>query len=311
MISAKSSVLAILLLFGLGCGGEREAEERATEAPATPSRPLSVYVVNYPLAYFAERIGGDQVRVELPAPPDVDPAYWRPEAEAIAKYQGADLILLNGAGYAGWIELASLPQSRLVDTSVAFVDQLIPLESGPVHSHGPQGEHTHTGFAFTTWLDPTLAARQAVAVAEALSEARPEEAEAFRLALEELEADLGELDKRSSAVWSQLSDQPVLFSHPVYQYVERRYSLNGRSLHWEPEEAPSEDGWRELETLVEGHPARWMIWEDEPLAATRERLEGMGIGVLLLRSAANEPVAGDLVTNMEDDLASIQAALGV
>ena len=30
--------------------------------------PLKIYAVNYPLKYFAERIGGDQVRAALPAP---------------------------------------------------------------------------------------------------------------------------------------------------------------------------------------------------------------------------------------------------
>jgi hypothetical protein len=41
--------------------------------------PLNVYVVNYPLKYFAERIGGEHVKVEFPAPADVDPAYWNPD----------------------------------------------------------------------------------------------------------------------------------------------------------------------------------------------------------------------------------------
>ena len=37
---------------------------------------LIVYTVNYPLYYFAERIGGEYIQVVLPAPPDVDPAFW-------------------------------------------------------------------------------------------------------------------------------------------------------------------------------------------------------------------------------------------
>ena len=49
--------------------------------------PLSVYVVNYPLQYFAERIGGPDVRVVFPAPADGDPAFWKPSPEQIAAYQ--------------------------------------------------------------------------------------------------------------------------------------------------------------------------------------------------------------------------------
>jgi zinc transport system substrate-binding protein len=61
---------------------------------------LTAYVVNYPLKYFAERIAGDHAKVVFPAPSEGDPAYWMPDAETVAAYQKADLILLNGANYA-------------------------------------------------------------------------------------------------------------------------------------------------------------------------------------------------------------------
>ena len=38
---------------------------------------LSVYVVNYPLKYFAERIAGEHATVILPVPAGNDPAFWR------------------------------------------------------------------------------------------------------------------------------------------------------------------------------------------------------------------------------------------
>ena len=89
------------------------------------AEPLDVYTVNYPLAYFAERIGGDRVRVSFPAPAEVDPAFWRPNADTIRRYQQADLVLLNGAGYARWVAHVSLPRRRSVDTSRAFRERWI------------------------------------------------------------------------------------------------------------------------------------------------------------------------------------------
>ena len=95
--------LVVLVQIGLltlvDCG--RSGPESAPEAPAEPTaaqttEALSVYTVNYPLQYLAERIGGDLVEVIFPAPDDVDPAYWAPSPEEIAGYQQADLILLNG-----------------------------------------------------------------------------------------------------------------------------------------------------------------------------------------------------------------------
>ena len=141
------SLLPFLLAFlPTACGSTEDGEEGA----AASSGPLLVYAVNHPLACMAERIGGEAVQVEFPAPADEDPAYWSPAPEVVLRYQEADLILCNGAGYAGWLERASLPASRTVDTSAAVAERLIGLEEAVTHAHGPEGEHSHTGTAFTT-----------------------------------------------------------------------------------------------------------------------------------------------------------------
>ncbi|KPK50972.1 MAG: hypothetical protein AMJ63_13415, partial [Myxococcales bacterium SG8_38_1] len=69
---------------------------------------LVVYAVNYPLQYFAQRIAGEFAEVVMPVPPDMDPAFWQPDAAIIGDFQRADLILLNGAGYAKWVSRVSL-----------------------------------------------------------------------------------------------------------------------------------------------------------------------------------------------------------
>ena len=270
---------------------------------------LSVYVVNYPLQYFAERIGGESVKVVFPAPADEDPAYWSPDPDVIAAYQGADLILLNGAGYAAWVQRASLPDARLVDTSAGFRDQLIPLEEGVTHSHGPQGAHTHTGNAFTTWLDPSLAILQARAVRDAFAKTRPDRDAAFQQGFEALEADLRDLDQRLTSAAAAIGDTPLLFSHPVYQYLIRRYGLNAHSVHWEPDQAPTDAMWRELEELTAAHPARWMVWEGEPADETVKRLETMGLGSLVYTPSANTPGEGDFLSVMRENAAGLDRSL--
>ena len=101
---------------------------------------LRIYTVNYPLAYFAERVGGDLVKGALPVPQDVDPAFWNPSAEEVAAFQAADLILLNGATYAKWVPKVTLPRSRLVDTSASFADRYILIEDAATGRHG-RGRH--------------------------------------------------------------------------------------------------------------------------------------------------------------------------
>jgi len=306
-------VLAILVLFACSPNGPSgESGTDGTPAPSSPyaPTPLVVYTTNYPLAYFAERIGGEQVEVSFPAPADVDPAYWAPDPEVIADYQQADLILLNGAGYEKWLERASLPASKIVDTSVGVETSYVPLNEGVVHTHGPEGEHSHKGWAFTTWLDPMIAIAQAQAIRDALSELRPEAAADFRVAFEGLQADLLVLDAQLVEVGADFGDRPVLFSHPVYQYLDEHLGLNGESVHWEPGEMPTEEMWGVLATLLQSHPAELMVWEGEPLEAVKSRLAGMGIQSVVYNPCGNAPESGNYGSVMLQNLANLQAVAG-
>ena len=257
---------------------------------------LVVYSVNYPLAWLAERIGGEGVAVTLPAPAGVDPAFWTPDAETVAAYQGADLILLNGAGYARWVSRASLPRSRIVDTTAAFADRWISIEEASTHGHGPEGEHTHQGWALTTWLDPTLAIEQGRAITEALVTALPEDEVAIRARLEQVVRELTALDSRLAAAANLLDGALLLVSHPVYQYLVARYRLGARALHWEPDENPSASEWAALEALLVEHPARVLLWEAEPLSKTRARLETLGVKSLVYDPCADAPENGDYLS---------------
>jgi zinc transport system substrate-binding protein len=269
---------------------------------------IDVYVVNYPLKYFAQRIGGDRVSVTLPVPRGRDPAFWAPRPEIVAGYQAADLILLNGAAYARWTATATLPPSRLVDTSRTFADRLIPA-GAVTHSHGLEGAHAHGDLAFTTWLDLDQAAAQARAVLHALSRRAPAHEAEFERRFRALAAELGELDARLLSAAQGGGDGPLLASHPVYQYLARRYGLNLQSLHWEPSQVPAEQEWAQLEALLESHPARWMIWEDEPDPRSARRLAALGIRSLVFSPCAGEPARGDFLTVMRANVEALLAAL--
>jgi zinc transport system substrate-binding protein len=243
--------------------------------------------------------------VSFPAPADVDPAYWSPAPEIISEYQQADLILANGAGYAAWLANATLPRSHVVDTTAAVRERLIPIESAVTHTHGPTGDHSHGGTAFTTWLDFDLAVEQARAILEAVVSARPQHEADFRTAFAALESDLKELDSSLQEFSDQFGKESVLFSHPVYQYFERAYNLSGFSVHWEPDEVPEEAQWRELQTVLQHYPATIMIWEAKPLSVTRRRLQELGVDSLVFAPGGNRPAEGDLLDLMREGIASL------
>ena len=275
---------------------------------AAAAPPLNVHVVNYPLKYFAERIGGDHVRVHFPVPADIDPAYWLPRIKDIANYQQADLILLNGAGYAKWTRKVTLPRSKMVDTSKAFKDRYIVMEEAVTHSHGAEGEHAHESTAFTVWLDFELAAGQARAVAKAFIRKRPDLKATFSANLAGLEKDLSGLDGELKRLVSNNPSRPLLGSHPVYHYLARRYGLNMRSVHWEPGEVPDDRQMMELHGLLKDHPAQWMVWEGAPVAASADRLETIGIHSLVFDPCANTPASGDFLSIMRQNIDNLKAA---
>lgn len=281
----------------------------AVAAVSAAAGPLRIYTVNYPLQYFTERIAGPHAEVVLPAPPGVDPAFWLPDAAVINQYQGADLVLLNGAGYARWMGRATLPRSRLVDTSAGFREDYLAGQPAVTHSHGPGGEHAHTATAFTTWLDFSLAARQAAAIRDAVGRLRPELRQEVEENFAALERDLLTLARQAQALGLQAEGMPMLASHPVYQYLAGAYGLNLRSVHWEFDQTPDGEQWAELEALLRRHPARIMLWEGAPRAGVAERLQSLGIRSVVFEPAANRPGRGDWLSVMRANLARLEDAL--
>jgi len=275
-----------MLLWLAACQptGENSASPVA-KRPAEARLPV-VYAVSYPLAWMAEQLGGGLVEVVFPVPTAVDPAHWQPSPEMVLEYQDADLVLANGANYAGWIRFASLSPGKLVYTTRGLGERLLP--AGEVtHSHGPGGAHEHGGAASHTWLDPTLAGEQARIVAETLTQLVPQSAAEFERRLDQLVAELDGLDRAMSRFFSAPPPVQIFYSHPVYQYLDARFHLHGHAFNWEPEIEPDEAEWRKLEAAVDRSRITLMLWEAAPLDSVAARLHAMEVRPIVFETGAN------------------------
>lgn len=278
-----------------------------TAAPSASGKPR-VLSVNYPLHAFATRLAGDAIEAVFPAPADEDPAFWQPDDAALATFQQADLILLNGATYAKWTDKASLPTSRSVNSSAAFKDRFIQIEDSAPHSHGPAGEHSHAGTAFTTWIDLSQAVQQADSVRAALTRLLPDQAASLDERFAALKAELEALDARLLKVGERLARAPLVASHPVYHYWARRYGFNLQSVLWEPETVPDAKAMTELQALLAKHPAKWMIWEGEPAGESVAKLAALGLQSVVFDPCGNRPEQGDFFTVMAANVAALEKA---
>ena len=300
--------LSWVVLQNLGLSAPHLVAQRPTPGVQTPAHAKKrVAVVNYPLQYFTKRIAGDRVEVFFPVPRAEDPAFWKPQDKDIEAYQAADLILLNGAEYEKWLPAAVLPLTRQVVTSQAFADRYVTNGEVVTHSHGPQGMHSHGLIDFNTWMDPQQAMLQAQSIRDELARLLPEAAKDFDTNLRALQKDLAELDATLQQASAPLGSSPLLGSHPVYQYAARRYGWNLKSVHWEPDEMPSNAEWQSFEKLHLDHPGKIMLWEEAPLPAVAERLRKMGIEPIAFETCASEPAQGDYLTAMRANAARLAA----
>jgi zinc transport system substrate-binding protein len=101
---------------------------------------------------------------------------------------------------------------------------------------------------------------------------------------------------------------PLIVSHPVYTYWGHRYGLNIQSVHWEPDEIPSKEQMDELQILRSKHPARWMVWEGDPIPESVKKLVAVGMNSLVFDPCGNVPDQGDFLSMMRKNIESLKQA---
>jgi zinc transport system substrate-binding protein len=271
----------------------------------------TVVAVNYALSYFAARLGGEEIDVVYPVPAGVDPSFWRPGIADIGSIQNADLIVLNGAGFANWTTKASLPRSRILDTSRGIEDRFIKTET-VTHNHGDDGEHSHEGIATYIWLDQELAVLQARAIADALSRRALVEPDVVEMSFEALAQDLAQLDTAASQLRALAQGKVLIATHPRYQYFARAYGVDIRSLEWDAGAAPTQEQLKALQDLVAETDAIALLWEAAPPAQARAAVSEMGLSDIIFPPLARQPDASDYLKSMQrsmDDLADLLSSV--
>lgn len=311
--------LCLIVALALAACGRESSTAPDTPPPSTNSSrsrdaPPLVMTTFYPTSYFVSRIAGDKARVECPVPSDADPIFWQPSDADLARYQSADLIVINGASFEKWVEHAVLPRTKVLDSCASVEDPLITFET-TTHSHGPEGEHTHEGVDGHTWVDPQIAMQQARAIHAGLVRLMPEDRAALDENLESLLEDLASIDERWKALAPRLREATLLASHPAYNYAARRYGLKIKNLDLDPEAPLEPDALHDIEHALEGASegaVRVLLWEGRPLPETVERLEREHA----IRSAwispaeSHDPEAGsDFLAVMRANLDRLASAL--
>ena len=212
----KTRIVLTLIAAALaGCGGDAN------------SSGDTVVAAFYPLAFAAEKIGGDEVTVENLTPPGVEPHDLELSAGDIRTIGDAKVVLYLGSGFQPALEKA------IDSTSAHGLDLLAAVET---HAGGEE-EHAVDPHV---WLDPIRYSVIAERIGAELD--RQTEAAAFADRLKALDLEL-----RHGL--SGCKHDEIVTSHAAFGYLAERYGLKQVAITGlSPEAEPTP---RDLEQVVD------------------------------------------------------------
>ena len=177
-----------------------------------------------PLAYFAEKIGGNKLDISVVIPPGASPHTYEPTPRQLRRLSKAELYVKVGSGIQfeeEWLNrLASLNRSMRICNS----SKGIKLIQTRKHNHHEKGEH-HPGKDPHVWLSPLNAIVMAKNIRDSLMEIDPKNSKFYARNAEKLILELNALDKEIRERLSGLKNRSFMVFHPSWGYFASDYDL--------------------------------------------------------------------------------------
>lgn len=276
--------MALAVVVG-GCAATEEDDGR-----------LDVLASFYPLRFVAERVGGTDALVSGLTPSGAEPHDLELSPAQVRAIGTAD-VLVTLSGFQPSVDEALAARAPRVVVDAAEVADLEATD-------GRSDPHF--------WLDPARLAAVGDLVAQALSDARPESADAFAERAAALADDLAALDTEFQAGLATCESRVIVTTHAAFGYLADRYDLEEISVSGiDPDSEPSPARLREVAAAVEDEDVTTIFAETLVSPKVAEVL-ATDLG---LRTAVLDPVEGlvepgsDYLSVMRANLAALRAAL--
>ena len=271
-------VLALLAPFAAACGGDDDAGGSTDKT--------DVVAAFYPLAWAAEEVGGEDVRVTNLTPTGAEPHDAELTARDVERIRAADAVFHLGGGFQPALEAA------VEDAAGEVVDLLQDTVAGDPH----------------VWLDPVRFEAMATRIANTLGGP----ADATRL-----NAELDDLNRDFQAGLSDCTRRELVTAHDAFGYLARRYDLKTVPIAGiSPEAEPTPQQLEQVVRQVRQSKATTVFFEtllSPRLAETVARETGARTAVLnpIEGLTEEELERGDTyLTVMRDNLEALRKALG-
>ncbi|NBO46205.1 MAG: zinc ABC transporter substrate-binding protein [Actinobacteria bacterium] len=216
-VVAKRAVTVLVAAWMLtGCG--------SGNTPARPkplNGPMKVVAAIYPLAYAAERIGGEDVTVSTLAATGVEPHEQELTAKQVGAVELADVVVYV-KGLAGAVDAAVSQSSAVV------VDALAAVGSGK-RANDPH-----------LWLNPLRLVEVGAALATNFSKVDPTHAANYQARARAFTSDLTHLDADIKSETKSCANRLLVTTHTSLGYFASRYGFRQVSvLGADPESEPT------------------------------------------------------------------------
>jgi zinc transport system substrate-binding protein len=247
----------------------------------------------YPLAYLAQRIGGDDVHVINLTKAGAEPHDLELRPSDVAVITDADLVLyLRGF------------QPALDDAVDEHGDD---HALNALKSSDPNGDDPHV------WLDPARYSAIAEAVTERLVTLAPDHESELRQRGEALRDELSTLDTEYRDGLAPCRDRTIVTAHEAFGYLAERYQLTQNAITGlDPESEPSPGRLAEITDYINDHNIHVLFTEtllDPSVAETIAETTGAATKVLDPIEGIKKNSGETYFTVARSNLATLRASL--
>ncbi len=280
------SALAVAAAL-VGCTATRAAEE---------TEKLNVTVSILPEAYFVERIGGDQVNINVMVGPGESPHTYEPQPAQMEDLAVSRIYFSIGVEFEdAWLEkfAETNPDMKIIDASAAI--QRIPMTASE-EEEGELDPHV--------WLSPANVRIIAQNIEAALSEEDPANSDVYKANLDDFLQDIDALDGEISESLSTLTTRKFITFHPAWGYFARDYNLEQIAIEVGGNE-PSASEMADLITTAQEDQIQIIFAQPEFSTKAAETIADEINGRVILVS----PLAENWLENMKLITESLSSAL--
>lgn len=276
----------------------------------------------YPLAFFAEQIGGDYVTVTQLIPENTELHAWQPSISDITAASNADILLYNGAHLDHWFEEDILSSIDITGKIIVETTKGVTLlDSETVNEHDGENHehegHEHDLYDPHTWISPFIAQQQAEKIYDALVEKDPEHTDYYTQHWNLLQQRFTTIDTSFQDELSTKQKDAIFVTHAAFGYLADRYGFHQHGvIGLSADEQPSASTISTLvSTMIEYET--YTVYVDpiysdsyaQTLKSTLESATGQNVQILTLYIMSGTVGNMDYFEQLEKNLETLKIGL--